>query len=103
LATGNGKSKGSGKKNSSFTIQQLINSRNLDFIVAALLITGKLDLDSVKIYKDGSLPVTLVGEFRKLDNKSVQNLMKFMDHNGSMTIDDVMEALRKRVQNGRGG
>ncbi|MEF2968869.1 hypothetical protein V3851_24025 [Paenibacillus sp. M1] len=74
-------------------------NKKLELTVAALLLTGKLKVDSVQLYTDASLFVSLVGKFKTTGNDSVDKLVNFMNENGNMTLNDIMEALKKKTGN----
>lgn len=74
--------------------------KGLEFAVAALLLTGKLKVDSVQMFTDASLLVSLVGKYKSLDNLSQSNvdkLVSFLDDNSSLTLNEIMSALKKKA------
>ncbi|MNI44166.1 hypothetical protein D3C73_985280 [compost metagenome] len=76
--------------------------KGLEFAVAALLLTGKLKVDSIQMFTDASLLVSLVGKYKSLDNLSQSNvdkLVSFLDDNSSLTLNEVMTALKKKADN----
>lgn len=76
--------------------------KGLEFTVAALLLTGKLRVDSVQMYTDASMFVSLVGKYKSLSDLSsgnVDKLVSFLDDNGSLTLDEIMSALKKKTDN----
>lgn len=74
-------------------------NKKLELVVAALLLTGRLKMDSVQLYTDSSLFVSLVGKFKTLNNDTVDKLVNFMNENGNITLNDFMEALKKKTGN----
>ncbi|MFE4712574.1 hypothetical protein ACFRAM_17005 [Paenibacillus sp. NPDC056722] len=84
------------------SIQALLNGgKNLEIIVAALLLTGKLNVDSVTIFKQATLLVGLTGKYKTLiKNANVDNMVKFLNDNGDMTIDEVLQAFTQKSQKG---
>ncbi|TYA13713.1 hypothetical protein FRY98_10315 [Paenibacillus faecis] len=74
-------------------------NKKLELVVAALLLTGRLKVDSVQLYTDSSLFVSLVGKFKTLNNDTVDKLVNFMNENGNITLNDFMEALKKKTGN----
>jgi hypothetical protein len=84
-----------------YSIQDLFKGKNLDLIAAALLLSGKLKVDSVELYRGSPvIAVTLLGQYMT-PSKSKQNaLADFLEENGDMTLDDVFEALQKRMEKG---
>ncbi|WP_018882984.1 hypothetical protein [Paenibacillus massiliensis] len=88
--------KNGGKKQSLATLIQ--QKKGLEYTVAALLLTGKLRTDSVQIYKDGSVFVSLVGKYKSLsdsNNGNVDKLVNFITQNSDVTINDLMEAVKQ--------
>ncbi|MDT3426451.1 hypothetical protein J2Z22_001977 [Paenibacillus forsythiae] len=86
------------------TASVLKENKGLELTVAALLLTGKLKVDSVQLYTDASLFVSLVGRYKKLSDLSdsnVEKLLNFMNDNGSLTLNDLMEALKKKTGNNK--
>ena len=82
------------KQNKSVQIFQ--DDKKLELVVAALLITGKLKVDSIQLYTDASLFVSLVGKFKSSNDDSINKLVDFMNENGDITINDIMAALKKK-------
>ncbi len=79
--------------------------KGLEYTVAALLLTGKLRVDSVQMYTDASLFVSLVGKYKSLSDTSpgnsnnVDKLVNFLDDNNSLTLNEIMTALKKKSDN----
>ncbi|MEK4060413.1 MULTISPECIES: hypothetical protein [Paenibacillus] len=70
--------------------------------MAALLLSGKLKVDSVQMFTDASLLVSLVGKYKSLGNLSdsnVDKLVSFLDDNSSLTLNEIMAALKKKSDN----
>ncbi|RAT96345.1 hypothetical protein [Brevibacillus sp. Leaf182] len=79
---------------------QCLTGPNLEILVAVLLLTGKLRVDSVQLFRQATMIVGLTGEFitlSDLNNKNVDNMLKFLNDNGSMTVDDIISALKKKM------
>ncbi|WP_337032760.1 hypothetical protein [Paenibacillus illinoisensis] len=77
-----------------------LKGRNLELIVAALLVSGKLRVDSVTLFREATLVVELVGQYKTLKNMTPSNtdkLVEFLSQNGDMTLDDVIQAFQKRI------
>jgi hypothetical protein len=71
----------------------------IELAVAALLLTGKLKVDSVELFREASLIISLIGKYDTLtqpDSTSVDKLMNFLDQNGNTTMNDILNALRKK-------
>lgn len=77
------------------TLPILQKNKKLELVVAALLLTGKLKVDSIQLYTDASLFVSLVGMFKTPNDEKVNKLVDFMNENGDITINDIMSALNK--------
>jgi hypothetical protein len=86
--------------NADRSIQALLTGgKNLEIIVAALLLTGKLNVDSVTIFKQATLFVGLTGKYKTLiKNSNVDNMVKFLNDNGDMTLDEVLQAFTQKTQ-----
>ncbi|WP_332628931.1 hypothetical protein [Halalkalibacter flavus] len=86
-------------KASSYNIQDLFTGKNLDIIAAALLLSGKLKVDAVELYRASPVvSVTLLGEFLTPGNDKSNALADFLKENGDMTLDDVFEAFQQRIE-----
>lgn len=82
-----------GKLNS-YSVQDLFQDKKLDIIAAALLLTGKLKVDSVEMFRNSAVVnVTLIGKYKTNDNKRVNNMVDFMNENGDITLNEVVEAM----------
>ncbi|WNS43474.1 hypothetical protein [Paenibacillus sp. MMS20-IR301] len=98
---------GKGKKTAAGAKKTPDNSKTqipkgLEFAVAALLLSGKLKVDSVQMYTDASLFVSLVGKYKTLSDLSSSNvdkLVSFLDDNSSLTLNEIMAALKKKAEN----
>ncbi|AIQ54471.1 hypothetical protein [Paenibacillus sp. FSL R7-0331] len=76
--------------------------KGLEFAVAALLLTGKLKVDSIQMFTDASLLVSLVGKYISLSNLSQSNvdkLVSFLDDNSGLTLHEIMTALKQKADN----
>lgn len=89
--------------NSNYTLHDLLKGKDLDIIAASLLLLGKLKVDSVQLYRNSpTLGVTLIGKYRNLEDDNKKNQMDdFLDKNGDMTLDEVFDALSKRMNKKR--
>ncbi|WP_238457927.1 hypothetical protein [Alkalihalobacterium alkalinitrilicum] len=84
------------------SIQDLFKGKNLDLIAAALLLTGKLKVDSVELFRGSPVVVvTLLGKYLTTGNDKSNALADFLEENGDMTLDDVFDAFQKRMEKGR--
>ncbi|MDD4036118.1 MAG: hypothetical protein PHS45_02210 [Bacilli bacterium] len=86
-----------------FSIQDLfIKGKCLDIVAAVLLLTGKLKVDSVEIFRGSPIvSVTLLGKYLTCDEEKTNALLDFLEENGDMTLDDVFEALQTRMEKER--
>lgn len=90
------------QKNSKYTLHDLLKGKDLDIIAASLLLLGKLKVESVVLFRNSpAITVTLLGRYRNLEDDKSENMADFLDENGDMTIDEVFEALSKRMNKKR--
>ncbi|WP_053061630.1 hypothetical protein [Paenibacillus sp. VT-400] len=70
-------------------------------VVAALLVSGKLRVDAVTLFREATLVVELVGQYKSLQNITPSNqdkLVQFLDEiGGDMTLNDVIRAFQQRI------
>lgn len=86
-------------KISDFSIKDLFNGKYLDLVAAALLLTGRLKVDSVELYRGSPLvSVTLLGKYLTTEKEKANALTDFLEENGDMTLDDVFEAFQNRME-----
>ncbi|MHA0855537.1 hypothetical protein [Paenibacillus sp. CMAA1364] len=79
------------------TTLDLLNGKNLEIVVAALLITGKLRVDAVQLFRQATMIVSLTGQYKtlqKMNNSKVNNLIDFINNNGNLTLDELMQGIR---------
>ncbi|GGH45521.1 hypothetical protein HNR77_001510 [Paenibacillus sp. JGP012] len=99
----NGKSnKGSRKTNAANTLLGgNLSGKKLELIVAALLVSGKLRVDAVTLFREATLVVELVGQYKTLQKVTPTNsdkLVQFLDETGrDMTLNDVIQAFQQRI------
>ncbi|MFJ7936193.1 hypothetical protein [Sporosarcina sp. NPDC096371] len=90
-------------KNSTYTLNDLLKGKDIEIVAASLLLLGKLKVDSVTLYRDRPVvAVTLLGEFKKIDGKKVDEMSDFLEKNGHMTIDELFDGIKKRMNRDRG-
>ena len=91
------------QKNSKYTLHDLLKGKDLDIIAASLLLLGKLKVESVELFRNSpTIGVTLIGKYKNLkEDTSENNMSDFLDKNGDMTLDEVFEALSKRMNKKR--
>ncbi|KNB69335.1 hypothetical protein [Brevibacillus reuszeri] len=100
--TTNGSSNNGKKKQTTngSSISHCLNGNNLEFLVAVLLLTGKLRVDAVQLFRQATMIVSLTGKYITLGdvgNENVDNMLKFLNENGNMTVDDIIHALKKKM------
>lgn len=90
-------------KNSTYTLNDLLKGRDLEIVAASLLLLGKLKVDSVQLYRDQPvIAVSLLGEFKKINHKKVNEMTDFLDKNGNLTLDEIFEGIKKHMDKDRG-
>lgn len=90
------------QKNSTYTLHDLLKGKDLDIIAASLLLLGKLKVESVQLFRNSpTISVTLIGKYKNLKDDKSENMSDFLDENGDMTLDEVFEALSKRMNKKR--
>lgn len=86
---------------SSFSMQDLFKGKNLELIVAALLLSGKLKVDSVELFRvEPVVAVSLLGEYLQPEKDNTNALATFLEENGDITLDDVFEVFQQRMEKG---
>ena len=89
--------------NSKYTLGDLLKGKDLEIVAASLLLLGKLKVDSVQLFRDKPvISVTLLGEFKDLNDRKVDEMTDFLEKNGDMTIDEIFDGLKKRMNKDRG-
>ncbi|HEY4601492.1 MAG TPA: hypothetical protein VIG73_09525 [Cerasibacillus sp.] len=74
-----------------YSIHDLFKDKKLEIVAAALLLTGKLKVDSVEIFRDSPVVnVTLIGQYKTMNNNN--KMVDFIDENGDMTLNEIVEA-----------
>ena len=80
-----------------------MKGKDLEIVAASLLLLGKLKVDSVQLFRDKPvISVTLLGEFKNLNDRKVTEMTDFLEKNGDMTIDEIFEEIKKRMTKDRG-
>lgn len=84
--------------NSKYTLGDLLKGKDLEIVAASLLLLGKLKVDSVQLFRDKPvISVTLLGEFKSFNDKKVNEMANFLEENGDMTLDELFEGIKKRM------
>jgi hypothetical protein len=84
-----------------------LKAKDLEIVTASLLLLGKLKVESVQLFRDKPvISVTLLGEFKNLNDNKVNEMTDFLQTNGDMTLDEILEGITRRMnkdrRNGRG-
>lgn len=78
-----------------------LQGSNLEIVVAALLLTGKLRVDSVQLFRQATMIVNLTGKYTtltKMNNSNVDKMIQFLNDNGNMTIDEIIQAFKSKTE-----
>src|SRR5699024_12761348 len=82
-----------------FWIQDLLKGKNLEIVAAALLLTGKLKVDSVELFRMSPVVnVTLVGKYVTRETNKRTALPNFLEENGDVTLDEVFNVIQTRMK-----
>lgn len=86
------------RKNSTYTLNDLLKGKDIEIVAASLLLLGKLKVESVQLFRDRPvIEVSLIGEFKKINGQKVDEMTDFLTKNGDMTIDEIVEGFKKRM------
>ncbi|MEK4404483.1 MULTISPECIES: hypothetical protein [Sporosarcina] len=89
--------------NTKYTLGDLLKGKDLEIVAASLLLLGKLKVDSVQLFRDKPvISVTLLGEFKSLNDKKVNEMTDFLEKNGDLTLDELFEGIKRRMNKDRG-
>ncbi|WP_342505747.1 hypothetical protein [Sporosarcina sp. FSL K6-2383] len=90
-------------RQSKYTLNDLLKGKDLEIVAASLLLLGKLKVESVQLFRDRPvIAVTLLGEFKKLNDQKVDEMAEFLNRNGNLTIDEIVEGIKKRMNREEG-
>lgn len=82
------------------TMKDLFGGKHLEYVAAALLLTGRLQVDSVELFRGSPVVnVNLIGKY-STKNNNTNPLSEFLEQNGDMTIDDIFDAFKNRLDKG---
>lgn len=88
--------------NSKYTLHDLLKGKDLEIITASLLLLGKLKVDAVTLFRNSpNVDVTLIGKYRSKEDDKTNQMADFLDKNGDMTLDEMFDALSKRMNKKR--
>ncbi|WP_255452102.1 TerB family tellurite resistance protein [Sporosarcina sp. ANT_H38] len=88
--------------NSKYTLGDLLKGKDLEIVAASLLLLGKLKVDSAQLFRDKPvISVTLLGEFKHLNDNKVNEMADFLEGNGDLTLDELFEGIKRRMDKGR--
>ena len=91
------------KPNSTYTLGDLLKGKDLEIVAASLLLLGKLKVESAQLFRDRPvISVTLLGEFKKLNDNNITEMADFLKENGDLTLDEVLEGIKSRMSKDRG-
>lgn len=83
---------------SKYTLGDLLKGKDLEIVAASLLLLGKLKVDSIQLFRDKPIiSVELLGEFKDINDRKVNEMADFLEKNGDMTLDEVFEGIKKRM------
>jgi len=78
-----------------FSMKDLFKNKNAEFVTAILLLSGRLKVDSVELFRSQPVvTVTLVGKYVTSNDDESYALVDFLDKHGDMAIDDIINALK---------
>lgn len=84
-----------------FNLQQLLEGNQLELITIALLLTGKLKVDAVGMFRDNPVvTVTLLGKFHTSEKEDSNNLLDFLSLHEDEKINDILNTLNEHLQKG---
>lgn len=84
-----------------YTLNDLTKGKHLELITAALLLSGKIKVDAVQLFRSSPIiTVTLIGKFQSNKKKKSNALADFLEENGNLTIDEVFEAIQEKMKKG---
>ena len=78
-------------------LDSLLKASGLEIVAALLLLSGQLTVGRVVVGREGDVELRVVGEFKKSENPQVNELYNFLKSNGNMSIDTVVEAFKKKL------
>jgi len=85
-----------------YTLQDLLKGKDLDIIAASLLLLGKLQVESVELFRNSPIiGISLVGKYRSKEDEKVNHMANFLEENGEMTLEDIFDAYNNRMNNKR--
>ena len=90
-------------KKSSYTLNDLLKGRDLEIVAASLLLLGKLKVESVQLYRGRPIiAVSLLGEFKQVKNPKSDEMADFLEKNGDLTLDEIVESIKKKLHTEEG-
>ncbi|MCM3040135.1 hypothetical protein M3201_10545 [Paenibacillus motobuensis] len=87
-----------GNSNSKSSKSKQQKPGSIEAAVAALLLTGKLKVDSVELFREASVVISLIGQYKTLSSgngSNIDTLVSFFQSNGDLTLNDVFAAMKK--------
>ncbi|PWW02741.1 hypothetical protein DFQ01_10815 [Paenibacillus cellulosilyticus] len=86
------------KVNDETSVSDCVKERKIEIIIAALLLSGKLRFDSIQLFREAALVVSLVGKYETLvdlNNNDLIRISELFNKNGNMTINEIIEQINK--------
>lgn len=81
-----------------FTVSDLLSGKELEIIAAALLLSGKLKVDAVQLYRSQPIIfVTLVGSFDSEKEEKKDTMADFLGRTGDLEANEMLERLRETM------
>ena len=91
------------KSHASYTLSDLLKGNDIEIVAASLILLGKLKVDSVQLYRNQPIiAVSLLGEFRTLKESKVNEMTDFLEKNGDMTLDEIIDGIKKKMAKDQG-
>ncbi|MFZ3579795.1 hypothetical protein, partial [Virgibacillus sp. DJP39] len=76
-----------------YSMEDLLGGKELEIVAAALLLTGKLKVDAVQVFRNSPVvSIILLGQYETTKDRKTNDLIDFMKKNGDMTLEEVTNA-----------
>lgn len=84
-----------------FTVNDLLNGKELEIIAAALLLSGKLKVDAVQLFRSQPIIfVSLIGSFGSVKEDEKDSTSSALERTGDLEMDNMIERFRDVMQGG---
>lgn len=78
-----------------FTVSDLLKGKELEIVAAALLLSGKLKVDAVQLFRSQPVIfVSLVGSLGSEKEGKDNTMADFLERTGNLEVDDMIERLK---------